>query len=233
MKLEDLQDAESYIYIRVLAKIANRFKEGDYITVSELDYPDEGDRMIWSKEEYCIEGFRSRIDSNKNVNVFFTPIHKITKCVDGYIETETVNPLAGTEFESRYRAGGSDITGYSLRSHIEDFICDLDTEIDPDIVIQFFADGYLKLDEDFADSIIFESPYTPYLNRNEIKEMMDKLEQAKELEQKELLRQRALRGHATRRARKELAAKQAKSDARKAAAILRAQKATKTKKKKK
>jgi hypothetical protein len=242
MKINELNNAQNYVYIRVLAGLSNRFKVGDYIKTYSFEYYDhqthqEYDKPKWVPNSCCVASFRSAFDSNKNFRVDATLIQKITMIKDGYIEAKTEAPSDEAISEHMYiDEEVESLTGYNLSEQIDSYIEELSEETDVDEVVNFFMDNYIRLDDDYADSIIMETPYIPYSNATELKDKIKQVADATAKEQKELLRQRALRGHETRRVRKAAAIKQAVREARAAAYAKRkrlAKKKTVTKKKRK
>lgn len=214
MNLSEFSDPEAFLYIKTLVALSNRFKVGDYVKLYQRDYNDDDDKMIFVPEIKNIAAFRSQINQNINFNAEIEPIYKVVKSVDGYIEVQPVNPAPEDDLISSYfnEDHRRDITGYHLRNVIEDLYCEIDddSEVDVDAFVNKIANNMIKLDEDYTDSIIFESTYVPYAGREDIRILVEKVMEAKEKERKELLRLRAYKGHATRRRRKEAAAAKAK-----------------------
>ena len=202
MLLEDINNVDTYLYLKVLAVLSSRFKVGDYIKLFETSY-NEDDEIVWEKGEDQISAFRSRLSEYENVYARFQPIYKITRLEDGYMTVEKIIP-AELPCEHHIDDGTDlDPMGSQLRSEIDTYLDSVDfTEVQANKAIDFFTNNYIKLDEDYADSIIFESIYEPYSSAIDIKEMVDRVELARLKEHKELLRRRALRGHETRRRRK-------------------------------
>jgi hypothetical protein len=209
MKLSEVHDPETFMYIKALHKVSSRFKVGDYVKLYEWEYDDD-DNMVWSPVTKTVAAFRSRIDHNKNVHADIAPIYKIIRSDCGYIEAEAVNPAPEDDHVSSFfHDDVREVTGYHLRGLIEDYYCNIDDdETDAETAVDAIVDKFIKLDEDYTDSIIFESLYKPYENSQDYKELIKKVHDAQELERKELLRLRALKGHATRRRKKEMAAKE-------------------------
>jgi hypothetical protein len=242
MKISELNNPQNYVYIRVLAGLSNRFKVGDYIKTYNFEYynqdtHEEYDKPKWMPNSCTIANFRSAFDSNKNFRVNATLIQKITMIKDGYIEAKTEAPCDESLSEHMYISDDVEsLTGYNLSEEIDSHMEELSEDTEVDDIVSFFIDNYIRLDDDYADSIIMETPYTPYSNATELKEKIKQVADAYEKERKELLRQRALRGHETRRVRKAAAIKQAIREARAAAYAKRkrlAKKKTITKKKRK
>jgi hypothetical protein len=205
MKLSDVQDPESFLYAMALNVIASRYKVGDYVKLYEYEYDDD-DKRVWVPETKNIAAFRSRVNSDLDLNARIVPIYRVTLSTYGYIEVEPINPAPENELICTFFNNMTqDVTGYNLRSTIEDLQCDMDDdeEFDCDAFINNIVDNMMKLDEDYTDSIIFETQYVPYSNAEDIQELVKKVYVAREQEQKELLRLRALKGHATRKRRKE------------------------------
>lgn len=226
MKLSEVDDQETYVYIRYLAALAGRFNVGDYIRLADWTYSndeDDSDEMRWRPEQCLLGRHRSRIDYANDVKAMYTPIYKVIKADGAYIEVAKVHPTT-KEVDIH---DTQDVVGYGLRDTIENLTCDLDSDVEVDDVIQSLLDNYLKLDDCFADSIVMGTEYTPYADSLDVQALLKTVEDAKEKERKELLRRRALKGHETRRIRKERAVKQAAAQARSAARIAKAKKLAK------
>lgn len=239
MKESEVQDAEAYVYIKVIAALSKKFKVGDYVKTYGLHYNDDRDKDVWGADKAYVGSFRSRIDHSgaKNFRVEYEMIKKITKVEGGYIEAESVPAFA---FDKNFAEqwGLSDeaepycLTGhYNIRDEIENMMYENDDEnMDLDEMVEFLCENYIRLDEDYAESIMLESEYVPYASQISIKEDLARIQKLTEQETKELLRQRALRGHATRKANKLKAKKEAAAAKRLAAKAAKAIAVSKPKK---
>jgi hypothetical protein len=239
MLLEDVNNAQTYLYIKILTGLSGKFKVGDYIKKYGHQYDDTGDDDVlrWGPEKQRLAAFRSRIDNNRNLNIFYVPVYKVTKLEDGYMEVVGVNPFPDNKELPFYANEHKDIMGHELTNEIENYLENLNyRDAVVEEAIEHFLGNYIKLDEDYADSIIFESVYTPYNNSIDLKESLQRIDDAEKSEEKELLRRRALKGHATRRIRALRAATEAARAARAVARLKRLQvakkKTVKTKKRK-
>src|SRR6478736_180214 len=97
MKLKEIEDPESYVYIKVLAGLANKFKPGDYVTRGSYDWNSEADRYEWSREEVYVDHFvpfserpnynryGSHRDTENAIQASFNPIFKVIAVDAGYI----------------------------------------------------------------------------------------------------------------------------------------------------
>lgn len=224
MKLSEVDDQEAYIYIRYLAAIAGRFNVGDYIKTSDYQYDDDLDKTMWRPNRLVLDRHYSRIDSSRNVDAWYTPIYKVVKADGAYIEACRVDPLTKeVDLDDT-----TDLVGYSLRDTIENIVCDIDSEEqDADILIEVILNHYIKLDDSYADSLVMEIEYIPYADSLDVQALLKDVETARERERKELLRQRAIKGHATRRIRKERAIEQAAREARAIARLAKQRKGVK------
>lgn len=209
MKLNEIEDQESFVYIKAVVALSNKFKVGDYVKSYSFDnYDDEGEELSsprWSADQRNIGSFHSRIDSRNNFYVKSEIIYKITMISDGYIEAKEVKLQTDGTQHLYYKDESSNLIGYSLKDEIENHLCDVDDDTDADDVVSFFVNNYIQLDEDYADSIIMESEYFPYSNSVDIKSQLLKVEALRLAEEKELLRRARVKGWETRR--KNIAAK--------------------------
>jgi hypothetical protein len=229
MLFSEVKNVQTFLYIKILAGLNGKFKVGDYIKQYGYQY-DDNDEERWGSEKQRLACFRSRIDQTRNVDVFYEPIYKITNINDGYMEVCGVNPFPNSSELPFYNNENKDIMGCDLNEGIESYVGDHYRDGEVEKCIEHFLHNYIKLDEDYADSVIFESIYTPYNNSVELKEALQKVSDAEEFEKKELLRRRALKGHATRRIRAIRAATEAARAARAIARLKRLKATKKTKK---
>jgi hypothetical protein len=235
MKLSEIQDPESYLYIKAVVALSSKFKVGDYVkTFNFSEYDDNGDDFDtpkWVVEQRHIASFRSQIDSGKNHYVKAPILKRITTISDGYIEAEEVkiDTSADDDCENYYYDGDArTLTGYEMREEVDSFLGEFDYgEQDADEVVELFVNSYIQLDEEYADSIIMESEFIPYANSLDIKAEMLKVKALKAAEQQELLRRSRIRGWETRRANIARAKEEARRSAR---AVARAKKAALAKK---
>lgn len=217
MKLDELSNPVSYLTTKILAGISNKFKAGDYVRVSHVDWRTDELKLVDNQESLYY--FNSDVSDRNDFQVLYKPIYKINIAEAGYIEAKLVNLFDTLPEFKKYSEDAFDEEDFQYSHALTGDLYDDITEfvdnngralenMDPEEIVKQFVDTMIILDQDYADSVILDVEYIPYQSEvSALREAFDKVEELKAEDAKELRRRAALRGHDTRRKKKEYAAR--------------------------
>ncbi|CAB4125243.1 hypothetical protein UFOVP53_89 [uncultured Caudovirales phage] len=166
---EDNEDAKIRLFLEHGRRIMDSFNEGDYLTISRFDdenYEDDEhapvtddlinlDMVISSKRSAALNDMYFEDDEEeKELNLKIVRLWKVVRIAEGGIPI-----IKRVKFPNEHVADGDE---FSLLQAFYMFLDDFFGNVYevPDIKI---IDNFAKLDGNYADSIILESEYIPYM----------------------------------------------------------------------
>lgn len=216
----DIADPEEYVLMRVIMELSTKFKVGDYVRMNTFEYEYEGDMdvvkitphlrklaTVNSKYSYC----------TYDKNIYGDSLFKITSVSPGYVEAVSFSyNLKESKMQETTNADHL-FSFLDTRNSIDDLVgyMDYTDEIEP--FIQKVIDNYLKIDEEYVESLLLDAPYIP--GRDIATHVASEIKKAKKViheEERHLRSKFAVIGWQTRKRNIIIKARKEKAEAKKA-----------------